>query len=219
LPLVCDIRDFDKKKIAASSLTIESVTLVMVGSPRHVHSGLSSRDFLERGKILGAVHLRKGDNILDIGCGEGQFALAASRLTGDSGTVYAIDLHEPSIDILKDTIKSEGITNISAFVADAKKHIPAGDNTIDTCLMVNVFHGFAANGESHGVMREISRVVKRRGVIVVVDFKKTDTSAGPPVSIRLAPHEAAGLLKQYGFIAEKPFDVGPYSYYLRCIRV
>jgi ubiquinone/menaquinone biosynthesis C-methylase UbiE len=190
----------------------------MGGAQKHVHCGLSSKAFLEPEKILRAAQLRKGDSVLDVGCGEGQFALAASRIVGESGTVYAIDFHEPSVNILRDKIASGGIENISAFVADAKNHIPVSDGDIDVCLMVNVLHGFAANEEIPGVMHEISRIVKKRGCILVVDFKKAASSEGPPMAMRLTPHEVEDILKQYDFVAEKMHDVGPYSYLLKLIH-
>ncbi len=190
----------------------------MDDAQNHVHCGLSSKDFLEPKKILCAAQLKKGDSVLDVGCGEGQFAVAASRIIGDSGTVYAIDLHEPSINILRNKIASEGICNVSAFVADAKKHIPLGDSVIDVCLMVNVLHGFAANGEIPGVMHEISRIVRKHGRVVVVDFKKVASSAGPPAAIRLAPHEVADMFKSYDFVTEKTRDAGLYNYLLTLVH-
>jgi len=42
----------------------------MTGLLKHVHYGLSSKDFLEPKKIIGAARLGKGDNIPDVGCGE-----------------------------------------------------------------------------------------------------------------------------------------------------
>ena len=66
--------------------------LCVDGSLKHVHCDLSSKSILEPWKILGAAGLRTGKDIVDVGCGKGQLALAASRLIGDFETVYGIDL-------------------------------------------------------------------------------------------------------------------------------
>jgi ubiquinone/menaquinone biosynthesis C-methylase UbiE len=84
--------------------------------------------------------------------------------------------------------------------------------------MVNVLHGFVLNGEILDVMREIVRVTKRHSSLTIVDFKKIQTVAGPPASQRLSPAEVENLLGEFGLVAEKFDDVGPYSYLINFIR-
>jgi ubiquinone/menaquinone biosynthesis C-methylase UbiE len=84
--------------------------------------------------------------------------------------------------------------------------------------MVNVLHGFVLNGEVSDVMREIARVTKRHGSLVIVDFKKVETVAGPPVSQRLSPADVEEIVSDYGFMADKFDDVGPYSYLCNFIK-
>ena len=84
--------------------------------------------------------------------------------------------------------------------------------------MVNVLHGFVLNSEICDVMREIMRVIKRHGSLVVVDFKKIQTVAGPPVSQRLSPADVEDILGDYGFMTDRFDDVGPYSYLINLIK-
>jgi ubiquinone/menaquinone biosynthesis C-methylase UbiE len=187
-------------------------------SQRHIHYGMSSKDFLDPESILASIGLSEGQTLLDVGCGEGQFSLAASSIVGERGQVVAVDLYEASINVLKGIIAQDNIGNILAFTADVAKRIPVNNNAVDVCLMVNVLHGFVMNGEMAGVMREITRVTKRHGSLVVLDFKKIATTAGPPVSVRLSPSEAENMIAEYGFMAEKFDDVGPYSYLVEFIK-
>jgi ubiquinone/menaquinone biosynthesis C-methylase UbiE len=187
-------------------------------SYRHIHHGMSSEDFLDADCIISNIGIKEGQTVLDVGCGEGHFSLAASNVVGDRGQVVAVDVHEASINILRRIIARENIGNVLAFKANVTKHIPVTDNAVDVCLMVNVLHGFALNGEISAAMREIVRVVKRHGSLAIVDFKKIKTHAGPPVSERLSPSEVEDGLRGYGFVADAFHDVGPYSYLILFIK-
>jgi ubiquinone/menaquinone biosynthesis C-methylase UbiE len=179
---------------------------------------MSSDDFLDAENIISMIHLEEGQTVLDVGCGEGRFSLAASSIIGDRGQVVAIDKHKASINILRRIIAQENIGNVVAFAGDAAKRIPINNNAVDACLMVNVLHGFVLNEEVADVMDEILRVLKRHGSLVVVDFKKIETSVGPAVSERLSPTEVEDELGGYGFVADAFHDVGPYSYLIEFIK-
>ena len=192
--------------------------IAMNRSRKHVHHGLSSKEFLDAVAIFDTVEIRAGQTILDVGCGEGHFSLSAAAIVGETGLVVAVDRHESSINILRKTIALENISNVLAFTADVTKRIPVSNGVVDVGLMVNVLHGFVLNGEIPDLMQEILRVTKRHSSLMVIDFKKIETAAGPPVSERLSPAEVEELLGTYGFVADKFDDVGPYSYLITFIR-
>lgn len=190
----------------------------MNASHRHIHHGMSSKEFLDSERIISTLGLKEDETVLDVGCGEGHFSLAASTVVGDRGQVVAVDFHEASINILRTIIARENIGNVLAFRADVTKRIPVNDNAVDVCLMVNVLHAFVLNGEISAVMCEVVRVMKRQGSLAVVDFKKIQTAAGPPVSQRLSPADVENALMEYGFVADAFDDIGPYSYLIKFIK-
>jgi ubiquinone/menaquinone biosynthesis C-methylase UbiE len=159
---------------------------------RHVHSGRSSKAYL--------------------GSGEGYLSIAASRIVGNNGKVYALDSYQESINKLREHIHREKISNLKAIVADATRQIPLANGIVDVCLMANVMHGFANDAEVAGVMNEIARVMKTGGTFAVVDLKKISGPPGPPISIRLAPDEVIKKLSKYGFREKRVTDLGPYHY-------
>jgi ubiquinone/menaquinone biosynthesis C-methylase UbiE len=178
----------------------------------HEHAGKSSKDFLDVGFILKKTGLKKGNTLLDIGCGEGFFSIAASQIIGKRGKVYAVDNYTESIDVLRERITRDNIVNIEAIVADVTKKIPLGDQVIDVGLMVNVLHGFFANREIDGTMREVARVIKNGAILAIVDFKRIEGPHGPPVSIRLSPHDTEEWITPYGFRTSRVLDVGQQHY-------
>ena len=179
---------------------------------RHQHAGKSSKAFLNAERVLQETGLKRGDKFLDVGCGEGHFSIAASKIVGNKGKVYAIDSYEKSIVVLKQQIHRDNIRNIEAIVADVTKEMPLPDATIDVCLMANVMHGFLANGEIPNVMTETARVMKTGSTLAVVEFQKIAGPPGPPISIRMTPEELEALISGYGFKKNKVAEVGPFHY-------
>lgn len=178
----------------------------------HRHAGMSSKAFLNAERVLRETGLKRSDSFLDVGCGEGHFSIAASKIVGSKGKVYALDSYEKSIAALKDQIHLEHITNIEAIVADVTRQMPLPDAIIDVCLMANVMHGFLANGEVAGVMTETVRVMKAGSTLVVVEFQKIDGPPGPPISIRMTPEELEAPISGYGFKKDRVVEVGPIHY-------
>lgn len=179
---------------------------------RHVHSGKSSKAYLDADKVLDEIWLRDGDCFLDIGSGEGYFSIAATRIVGNKGRVYALDSYKESIDKLREQIHQEKISNLEAIVADATRGIPLSNDIVNVCLMANVMHGFANDKDLEGVMNEIARVMKIGGTLAVVDFKRIEGPPGPPISIRLTPDQIEGKLSKYSFRKTRVSDLGPYHY-------
>ncbi len=179
--------------------------------PRHEHSGMSCRG-LRNPEIIRATDLKKGDSFLDVGCGEGHFSIAASESVGSKGRVYAVDIDEKAIITLKKEIAQKSITNIEAFTADITNNTPLASESIDVCLMANVLHGFVANKEVEGTLREITRVLKAGATLAVVDFKKISNTPGPPLSIRMTPEEVAAIITPYHYQQKSVIEVGPYHY-------
>jgi len=180
---------------------------VVYGSGGHLGTVLDPQ------RVLGEIGVKSGDILLDVGCGGGRFTIPAAEIVGAGGKVYAFDASEERLAPLKGAITERVLGNIEAFVDDVAEHISLDDDWIDVCLMANVFHELAENGTTKSGLREIRRVLKPRGVLAVVDFRKDAEGAhGPPPSVRLSPEEIEGVARKYGFKMERSVHVGPYHY-------
>jgi ubiquinone/menaquinone biosynthesis C-methylase UbiE len=184
----------------------------MAESEKHFHHGRSSKEILDANRVLDTIGLKKGDIFLDAGCGDGYISLVASKIVGEKGKVYAVDVWEESINAFKEKIESDNIKNIEASVANITQKIPVDDESIDILYMGNVLHGFVENNEVESVMKEIQRVIKQGGSFAVVEFKKEESTHGPPLHVRITPEEVEEIVKNYGFIVKEVEDVGTYHY-------
>jgi len=60
--------------------------------------GYKFRDlFLPRLNILEEVGIKPGFHVLDFGCGPGSYIIPLAKLVGESGKVYAMDIHPLAI--------------------------------------------------------------------------------------------------------------------------
>ncbi|MCY4724684.1 class I SAM-dependent methyltransferase [Nocardioides sp. STR2] len=69
----------------------------------------------------GASDIRRGDRVLDIGCGTGATTRAAARAAGE-GSAFGVDLSSSMIDVARGLAAREGLTRATFARADAQVH-------------------------------------------------------------------------------------------------
>ena len=175
-------------------------------------AGLSSFNLLDERKLFAALGLFPGMTMLDLGCGLGNYAVAASPYVGGQGIIHALDLWAEGIETLAVRAKIGGLANIRAGVANAGGSLPLAERSVDLCLMATVIHILVREAIVRKTLAEVRRVLKPEGTLAVVEFHKVDGSPGPPRAWRLAPSELELLLAPYGFRSIACVDVGPANY-------
>src|SRR5688572_28074221 len=58
--------------------------------------------------IFQALGLRDGSRVADVGAGPGVFAVAMARVVGKTGRVFAIDVDEKALELLRQRIRDAG---------------------------------------------------------------------------------------------------------------
>ena len=127
---------------------------------------LSGRSKRYAKKIKFVAKLKKSDVVLDIGGGTG---LIASFI---SDSVRKISIIDPSKKMM-DKSKSDKIEKVYGTVQNMKFE----DSTFDVVYCVDTFHHFT-NGYKksdfdnifHDSIKEMLRVLKKNGVLVIIDF-------------------------------------------------
>lgn len=132
---------------------------------RMMVAGLAIRDFFNhREEILEEAGLGHGFQVLEYGCGTGSYTILAAGLVGESGRVYALDIHPLSIRTVEKKAAKEGTGNIETILSDCDTGLP--DGSIDVALFYDTFHMLSAPDE---VLREIHRVLKPKGIMSFSD--------------------------------------------------
>jgi len=123
--------------------------------------GYKFRDFLlPRKNILKEVGIKPGFRVLDYGCGPGGYIIPIARLVGESGKVYALDIHPLAIQKVQDIASKKHLTNVKTILSSCQTGLP--DNTLDAVLLYDIFHHLS---DPHVVLKELCRVLKSDGIL------------------------------------------------------
>ena len=130
----------------------------------------------EREAYLDRLAWRGDERVLDVGCGRGLFLIgAARRLT--TGRAIGIDIwqaedlsgNEPAATL--DNAMIEGVADrVDVQTADARK-LPFDDASFDVVLSCVALHNIYDAGERQTAVREIARVLKVGGRVLIVDVR------------------------------------------------
>ena len=168
--------------------------------------------------VFGELGLERGDVFLDVGCGIGEYALHAASLVGDSGLVYALDASGDLIEELSAQVRRDGLTCVTALVADATETLPIQDNVVDACLVATVLHIPQVTENADCLFSEICRVLKPGGRVAIVECSMKDLSYGPPATMRLSPAVIKAMAARFDLRRVNELDLG-FNYLITLSRV
>lgn len=77
--------------------------------------------------IFPKLPVRKGDRVLDVGCGFGDTAIKLANLVGPTGYVVGIDCCDAFLDYARKDAEEKGITNVSFQRGDAEIALPVNE--------------------------------------------------------------------------------------------
>jgi len=115
-------------------------------------------------EALRQVGIRPGQTVLDFGCGPGGYSLAAARLVGPTGKVYALDVNPLAVGAVQRAAGKQHIENITPVVADSAADLPK--ESVDVVILHDVLHLLA---DPAGVIASHHRGLKQEGLLCVND--------------------------------------------------
>lgn len=178
-------------------------------SPQTAPAGRSS--FLHPERALGLLDIRPGMIVADFGAGGGYFSIAAARLVGEHGKVYAIDIQQQAIDLIKSKANLEHLLQLDTIWADLE--LPEGSRlhgqSVDFVLISNIL--FQAERKRE-IIAEAWRIVKPEGRLAILEWDETPFPAGPSMAMRVPRELAMRLARDIGFQPEREFDAGNHHY-------
>jgi len=113
--------------------------------------------------ILGPI--KKGESILDIGCGAGVDTLLAGMMAGPSGRAVGIDVMPEMLDRARDNLRKTGLTNVTFQQASAEE-IPLPGTSFDVVISNGVFNLVP---DKRKALTEVFRVLKPGGRLMMAD--------------------------------------------------
>jgi ubiquinone/menaquinone biosynthesis C-methylase UbiE len=128
-----------------------------------------------RERMLDLARVKTGESVLDVGCGTGTLAIAAKRRVGAAGAVHGIDA---SPEMIARARKKTNRANVSVtFDVALAESLPFPDARFDVVLSTVMLHHLR-RAVREQCLREIRRVLKPGGRVLVVDFGKRTSDHG-----------------------------------------
>ncbi len=149
------------------------------------------------------ANLQPGQQVLDIAGGTGDLAMAFAKKVGPTGRVVHTDINEAMLRVGRERLLNQGLA-LPTLVCDAEK-LPFPDAHFD---LVSVAFGLRNMTHKDAALREMARVLKPRGRLLVLEFSKVAEPLRKPYdwySFKILPklgQLVAGDADSYRYLAE-----------------
>lgn len=170
----------------------------------------------KRKEIIGALDIKPGMDIADIGAGTGLYTRAFSHETGPSGKVYAVDIAPNFIDGIMRQAKASGVNNVIGIVNTAKD---AGlePASVDLAFVCDTYHHFEY---PRSMLQSMHEALRPGGSLVIIDFRKLKgfSSRWVMSHTRADRETVIQEIESEGFQLVEDRDFLTTNYYLRFVR-
>ena len=109
----------------------------------------------------------KSPNILDVATGTGDLAIAAMKL--NPAKITGIDISHNMLEIGKEKVEKKGYTGKIDLITGDSEKIPFGDNIFDVAMVAFGVRNFSDPLKG---LSEMTRVIRKGGMIIVLEFSK-----------------------------------------------
>ena len=171
------IRTAIKKKYSAVSKSakgyfkypVGKAGAVLLGYDKDLLAVLSDEiltSFCGVGNPFAIDRIENGSTVLDIGCGAGFDLYVASRLVGEKGKVFGVDLTKEMVDRAKANLATMQVTNAEVNLISSEA-LPFADNTFDVVISSGVIN---LSPDKTSLFSEIHRVLRSGGKLQFADI-------------------------------------------------
>ena len=116
-------------------------------------------------KRVSSFRIVEGYTVVDYGCGPGRYIERMSRMVGQKGKVYAVDIHELAIRSVKEKIHKYNLENVEPILVNGYS-CDIYDHIADAIFALHMFHMI-----EHPVpfLKELRRIIKESGFLLIGD--------------------------------------------------
>ncbi len=161
--------------------------------------------------IIRQFQIGEGMKVADLGVGSGVYALLAAQAVGEHGIVYACDVQKELLTKVKNAAEHEGYDNIHVLWTDLEEErgTTLADGILDAVIITNVLFQIE---HKEVFMKEIFRILRLGGKVLVVDWQDSFGNMGPHVDHVFKKNAARSLAESVGFVFEQDIDAGSHHY-------
>ncbi len=130
-------------------------------------------------RAIHALNLPPGSQGLDVGCGIGSQAIMLAEAVGVAGHVTGVDRSPEFLDCARSIAEKAGIPEQVSFQEGDMNNLPFDDDTFDWVWSADCA-GYAP-GEPLPLLKELVRVVKPGGSVIILAWSSQQLLPGYPV--------------------------------------
>ena len=162
-------------------------------------------------KNVEQLKITPGMFVADLGAGSGFYTFAASEVVGNSGKVYSVDINKEILEKISRTALEQGKTNIETVWGDIDdpKGTHLADEAVHKAIVSNVLFQLE-NKEELG--REVLRILKPKGQVLVVDWSDSFGGLGPQPDHIVPVDKARYFFENIGLVFEEKIEAGDHHY-------
>jgi ubiquinone/menaquinone biosynthesis C-methylase UbiE len=168
----------------------------------------------EPAKVLSAVGVRPGMDVVDLCCGDGWFTRPLAKVARH---VIAIDIDARLLGLARKRLAESGATNCMLVEADAYDIAKLVSEPVDHVFLANAFHGVPDKAR---LSRAVRSVLKPGGLFAVVNWHARPREEtvilgeprGPATIQRMTPHATIAGVAPSGLKLRDVVEVPPYHY-------
>lgn len=167
--------------------------------------------FVNPENTISHLELKPGMTAADFGCGAGFYTIPLAKAVRPDGKVYAFDIRKEMLEIIRSKARLENLLNIEAVWADLEisGSTRLRDETADAVIVSNILFQI---GDKQALIKEVVRVLKKGGRLMIVEWDENAGIGGPSPDQRVRREEAKQLFEGEKLIFAKEFNAGDQHY-------
>ncbi len=151
--------------------------------------------------VLDALNIRPGNVVADVGAGSGFFTVRLARRVGKEGKVYAVDIQQEMLDLIREKIGRMKLTNVEPVLGEtADPKLPPA--IVDLVFIVDAYHEFQ---KPIALMRRLREALKPSGRVMIIEYKADYEYIR--VLHKMEESQIVGELKLAGLVLARRFDM------------
>lgn len=180
---------------------------------------VSSRElYSARMNVAGALHLKPGMRVADVGAGTGLYTLIFADQVKPGGIVYAIDIAPRFLSLINQRAEDLGLNNIVS-VLSRPDSITLPPESVDVVFIADTYHYI---DQPEALMKTVYSALRPGGAVYIVDFNLAE-GATPPPDKRQVRFGEAGMKAEvtsfgFNFVDEVPVEGLSKNYMLKFTR-
>lgn len=129
-------------------------------------SAWMERDKWQRAEeLIKQLRIKEGSRVADIGCHEGYMTIKLSKAVTAKGKVYAVDVDQSKLDLLRSHLEERKIDNVNLVKGDYDNpKLPP--NTLDAAIILDTYYEMDDHDE---ILQHVKLSLKKGGRIVLCE--------------------------------------------------